>query len=223
MTNQKYKVVLKISNVEELLRIQNIQTLIVFCHIYNNVSTSHRLLLSLHRQPISFLSDRDNMYMINVSSSYLYEGIKKAYRLLRNNYSLIPTDSHSEYAWMRGEIFNHDSFYNKILSNIRNKLGFHFSGDVFSNTYISRLESFPITIGSGIKDNSINFAFEYTDTIMMYYLSSLVNSDRSDEDNIIYIVENLRDYNIRYIDFIRAIINSIAGNYTELEVQYCTS
>lgn len=223
MANGSYKLLLRVNSADELLRVPNIQVLIVLCHIYNNISTSHRYLFTIAEQPISFLSNRDNMFMLIVSSSYMYEGIDRTYRLLNNNYNLIPQNNYSDYTWLREQITNDSSFYKNILSNIRNKLGFHFSEDVFSTNYISHLESFPVIIGNGEIDNPVNFTFEFTDTIMMYYLSSLVNSNDSNEDKIRYILSELRDYNIRFTKFIRSVIESIANNYSELEIQYNAS
>ena len=171
---QLWEVTIDVSNSKELECVPHIRDVLVLCHMINSIRSSQRVFLVSDDRPDSPARKRDTVFFLLSNSSYLYEGMDKAYKLLRRFPDELPKELQHDFLWLRTEAeTDGESFFKTILSPIRNELVFHFDSGFSNQPFSSTVGKYPPILGQGTSTRNIDFVYTLPDDLITHYLASL--------------------------------------------------
>lgn len=187
------ELIIAANNSKELEKIPHIREILVFCHIINSIRSVQRMFFLCDNRPDTPARKRDTVFFLLSNSSYLYEGMHRAYQLLRHFPNELPKELQSEFVWLRTEVkTDRNSFFKIILSSIRNELVFHFTHALCNQPFSSTVTKYPPILGQGTSIRSIDFVYNLPDDLITYYLASLVKHPEYLEESFV-TTEPLKD------------------------------
>ena len=154
---------------------------------------------------------RDRMEIVLYYGAVLYESLRTIYKMRKwlmnqNECKNCIKDIDDLLLELDGE----DSFTNKVLKRIRDKLTFHFDNDVFSKAFDTLAKDFSeekLLIVEGDSERSIDINYPVIPVLYFNYLISLVKGNRSEEEKFKYIFSQMNLITGK----LREVIGNIAG------------
>ncbi|MHB2155759.1 type II toxin-antitoxin system RelE/ParE family toxin [Calditrichota bacterium GD2] len=210
------KVLLKSNDINELLSIPHLKEILKLCQILNTVRSAQRLLIITEKYSKGLIRNRDIFYGLITISSYVFEGIKTSEKILTKIATLIPKDKKNEIAWIRSEINNKKSFYNRVIAKIRNNIGFHFNYSITNEQIRKVADDFPLTFAQSRSEKKIDFVYLMADQLMseMSPFSNITNIEK--EKELKNMIIKLGEYANRFCDFLEETIAISLRQHLEL-------
>lgn len=212
------KVLLKANDLKELLSIPHLKEILKLCQIWNTIRSAQRLLIKTEEYAESPTKNRDIFYGLITTSSYVFEGIKTSVKILKKIAAIVPKNKQKDIAWIHSEVADSNSFYNTVIAKIRNNIGFHFNYSINDEQIKNVAVEFPLTFAKSTSEKRIDSVYLMADHLMAELPPFANISDNNKENELEEMIINLREYAIRFCDFLEEIIFESYKQYLEIEV-----
>jgi len=197
------EILINITDAKEINRIPHIRELIVLCYMVNTNESARDQFLRISTGSDTNASMRDRIYGIIQLSSLTYEGMVKADSVLKKISDIIPKNLHPEIAWLRKEIKLKNSFYGKVLTPIRNELGFHFSHSLANLPLHKNVPHIPPVLAHLKDENDSELVYVLPTEIVSSYLLSLISEPTNPIKRLEWLIKQLGVYNNRIGSLLR--------------------
>ncbi|TAK60187.1 MAG: hypothetical protein EPO24_06905 [Bacteroidetes bacterium] len=208
------KIVLLANNFEELKKIPFLKEILQLCYIINTLRSSQRFLLQTNKYYESPIRNRDTLFGLLITVSFLYEGTETASRILRKLVSSLPNEIHNDITWVIKQKNEHDSFFNNTLFKIRT-IVFHFGLKIEDTELKNSIAQYPPIFAEGSSTITVDMSFSLADNVITRILSAYVQSTDTPEEKVIDLVKQLSQYNEKLCRVIDNVIGSLICNYAE--------
>lgn len=208
------KLFIKADNPAELLEIPNIHYIFELCHISNTLKSSVRALRKVDDMPDDNPSvTRDRFYSVINITAFTFEGMNRTLSIL-NKISFKPSENlKSEYAWLLMNEKNKKSYLNKVLGEIRNKYGFHFTPFVNENIVRKGIDKYPPLFTKGKTEQSIDTVYPIVDELIGHNMVNLGGLDGTFDEKFIKLFDKLVEFTMRFYVLIDEVIAELTLDY----------
>ncbi|GEM_PF-3063523 len=210
------RVTLDASNFDEMARIPFIKEIIFLSYILNTIRSAQRFVVFTAERPPSPATQSDMLFGLVAASSFVYEGMDKANRILQTLASHIPSELHADVAWLRAEVVSGD-FYKNVLEKIRNEIAFHFDERIVSQHLQNAIKQYPPVFAEGTSTLIVDSSYVLANEIVSQHIFKLAGAEEKKEELVVQLVIRLRDYNLRLCNVLERIVAELISNYAHVE------
>jgi hypothetical protein len=181
----------------------------------NSIRSAQRLLILTQEREDGPAKERDTLFGLLSTISFVYEGMKTAAGILNQLATDLPKDLHADIAWVIGETKENSSLFNTTLKDIRNGIAFHFNLQIGDEILKEAVCSYPPVFEEGSSDDAIGCSYSLADSVVIQFFCLYDPLQGKPKEKVINLVDRLSSYNVKLCEALDKIIAKLIVDHAE--------